>query len=136
MWTTHSRAWEHELVVECEAYLSGRYARYLEETSRPVPGWAWLNLLARGSEADIAALASGEACDPGPTVWQQALSFLALELLSRAAQQGRTLEELQRSTLVPLEFRLAKRGTPPYLTPATFVSIVLAALSRHPSNRH
>ena len=31
MWTTGSRAWERELVAECEAFVSGHYAQYLGE---------------------------------------------------------------------------------------------------------
>jgi hypothetical protein len=53
MWTTGSRAWERELVAECEAFFSGQYAQYLDNENRPIPVWAWLNVLAHGSEDDI-----------------------------------------------------------------------------------
>jgi hypothetical protein len=81
MWTTRSRAWERALVAECEAFFSGRSAQYLDNQNRPVPAWAWLNLLAHGSEEDIAAVAAGESEPPRSTsatsVWRQALAFLA-----------------------------------------------------------
>lgn len=80
-----------------------------------VPDWAWLNVLAHGSQDDIRALANGEPpwrISSDTSVWHEALSFLAEELISQATRQGRALAVLQRSTLVPLELELAcPKGT-------------------------
>ena len=134
MWSTRCRPWEHELVTECEAYLSGRYAEYLGEAKRPVPVWAWLNVLAHGSEEDVAALAAGEP-HPSISLWHQALAFLAQELMNQAARRGRRLADLQRSTLVPLELELAGKGAQSPVELARFVSRVLSALAQRPTSR-
>jgi hypothetical protein len=139
MWTTGSRAWERELVAECEAFFSGQYAQYLDNENRPIPVWAWLNVLAHGSEDDITALAAGEPprrTFPETAVWHQALAFLAQELMSQAARRGRPVADLQCSTLVPLELELAGRRAPSSVEPAMFVSSVLSALAQHPTGRH
>lgn len=138
MWTTRSRTWERELVVECEEFLFGRYAQYLRDENRPVPTWAWLNVLAHGNEEDITALAASErprrSCSD--TVWQEALAFLAQELMSEATRRGHPLASLQRSTLVPLELEFAGRRGPADVEPVEFVSDVLRALAQHRTSRH
>ena len=53
---------EHELVLECEAFLSGRYAQHLAELDLPVPVWAWMNTLAHGSSDQIMVLGTEPAC--------------------------------------------------------------------------
>jgi len=139
MWTTRNRAWEGEFVAECEAFLSGHYAQCLAEENRPVPVWAWLNVLAHGSDDDITALTTGEPPSQrsqSASVWQQALAFLAQELTSQATRRNCSLAELQRSTLVPLELELAGRQTSGAGEPAQLVARVLSALARQPTSRH
>jgi len=139
MWTTRSRSWERELVAECEAFLCGHYAQYLRNENRPVPVWAWLNVLAHGSEEDITAVAASDPprrTSSNTAVWNQALAFLAQELMSQATVRGRPLADLQRSTLVPLELELAGLRAPPSVEPAKVVSSVLSALAQHPTSRH
>jgi hypothetical protein len=41
---------------EAEAFLGGTYAEHLISHGRRVPSWAWLNRVAHGTEADLAAL--------------------------------------------------------------------------------
>jgi len=138
MWTTRNRAWEQEFVAECAAFLSGHSAQWLAEENRPVPVWAWLNVLAHGGHDDITALASGEppsAHSRSASVWHQALAFLAQELISQATRRGCSLADLQRSTLVPLELELAGRQTSGAGEPAQLVARVLSALARHPTSR-
>jgi hypothetical protein len=48
----------HDLVDDCQAYLSGDYIGFLEQHNLPVPGWAWLNALAHGSHERLEQLAS------------------------------------------------------------------------------
>jgi len=139
MWTTRNRAWEQEFVAECEAFLSGHYAQWLAEENRPVPVWAWLNVVAHGSDDDLTSLATGEPPGQhaqGASVWQQALAFLAQELISQATRRNCSLADLQRSTLVPLELELAGRRASGAGEPAQLVAGVLSALARHPTSRH
>jgi hypothetical protein len=97
----------------------------------------WLNVLAHGSQDDIGALAIGEPAwriSSHTSVWHEALSFLAHDLLSQATRQGRALAELQRSTLVPLELDFAGRRRPS-MGPTAFVGHVRSAIAQHPSSR-
>jgi hypothetical protein len=139
MLTTHSKVWERALVAECEAFLLGRSAQYLDSQNLPVPVWAWLNRLTHGDTQDIAALADGD-WEPSPrfsatSVWPQALAFLAQELMSQATRQGRPLAELQRSTLVAIELDLAGSKAPAALKPSSLVTMVLKALADQPASR-
>ena len=113
----------------CPQYLDGKNLR--------VPDWAWLNVLAHGSQDDIGALAVGEPAwriSSDTSVWHDALSFLAQELVSQATRRGRAVTELQRSALVPLELELAgRRG--PSMGPTAFVGHVRSAIAQHPSSR-
>ena len=137
MWTSGRGAEERALVGECEAFLSGHYAQYLDGENLGVPDWAWLNVLAHGTPDDIRALASGEpawAISSDTSVWHDALSFLAQELTDQATRQGRALAGLQRSTLVPLELELAgRRGRS--MGPTAFVGLVRSTMAQHPSSR-
>jgi hypothetical protein len=140
MWTTRSRTWERVLVAECEAFLSGHSAQYFDQHNRPVPAWAWLNLLAHGTDDEIAALASGGPQPALPAsettaVWFQAVSLLGQELMIQATRRGRSLAELQRWTLVPLELELAGPRAPSSVKPAALVTSVLSALVEHPTIR-
>ncbi len=139
MWSTRSRTWERVLVSESEAFLLGHYAQYLGLQHRPVPAWAWLNALAHGGEADISSLATSEpprrALPSDTTVWQQALAFLAQELISQAARRGRPVADLQRSMLVPIELELAGRPAQSSIEPGTVVSRVLTVLAQHPTSQ-
>ena len=143
MWSVLKREHEvrvstHQGVPEAEAFLCGHYARYLLDAKRPVPMWAWLNVLAHGSGDDILAFATN-----GPrrrslwntNVWEQAVAFLGHEIMSQTTLRGCTLSELQRSTLVPLEFDLAGRDSQTDLSPAEFVRTVLRALAQHSTRR-
>jgi len=138
MLSTRSRIWERELVVDCEAFFSGHYAQYLANENRPVPVWARLNVLAHSSEDEITALAVGEprGTFPCSLVWEQALAFLAQEVMSETTRRGCPLADLQRSTLVPLELEFARLRAQSFVEPAKFVASVLSALAQHPTSRH
>ena len=47
---------ETDVVKECEAFLAGRLAEEWIRDHRQVPDWAWLNVIAHGSHAQLAAL--------------------------------------------------------------------------------
>ena len=91
MWTCGRRAEERVLVVECEAFFSGQYAQYLDGKNLRVPDWASLNVLAHGKQDDIRALAIGEPAwriSSDASVWHEAPSFLAQELISQGPGRG------------------------------------------------
>lgn len=116
-----------ELVEECERFLQGGYAEHLAAAGRPVPVWAWLNLLAHGTEADLRSVCALEARNEACTVWDQARRFLAGEVLTSA--RGRDVTAVQRAVLVPLELDLAADPGVEQWRPSQLVSAVLVALS-------
>ncbi|MGH9074194.1 MAG: hypothetical protein ACRDZQ_08750 [Acidimicrobiales bacterium] len=126
------------LAGECEAFLAGRYAEYLEGQGVGVPMWARLNRLCHLDEAGVLALAEGRAPrrrreDP---VWTAALAYLAEEVLTTAARWGTTVAEVQRSVLVPLELGLARGNQRASARPAALVRTVAQALGEHPGRLH
>jgi hypothetical protein len=128
---------EKELVKECDVYLSGHYADYLETRNRPVPGWAWLSVLAHARPEQLRELVAEDAgWDRGrtrTTVWWQAVGFLAGEILAQQEAEG-SLDELRRSVLVPLELKwLTEDRT--LQRPRELVRTVLDALDQFPSSR-
>ncbi len=123
-----SQVGESELVEECEAFLSGHYAQHLEHDGRLVPDWAWLNVLAHGSEQDVRDLAAQRwgAADGGLRL---AWAFVAQDLLTEAQSRGDEVIELQQSTLVPLEIELAGARSETHWVQV--VGTVLTALAEH-----
>lgn len=134
MWWYRRFRCEKELVGECEAFLAGHYAERLRRRSLPVPGWAWTNLLAHGTEEDLRADGSGRPDSLGRR-WLAARSYLSAEVLN-AVERGGPLEDLQREALHPLELDLAARGCydPRYW--AKTVSASLASAGHHGRDRH
>jgi hypothetical protein len=51
MWRRKTQPVADELVAECSAFLRGGYASYLVDRCRPVPVWAWTNVLAHATES-------------------------------------------------------------------------------------
>ena len=126
-----------KMVQECDVYLSGHYAEYLENRNRPVPDWAWLSILAHAPPEHLRALVTENARWDGrqtrTTVWWQAVGFLAGEILSQQ-DDDRSLDQLRRSVLVPLELKQLIDGRP-FHRPRQLVTTVLDALDQHPSSR-
>ena len=122
-----------ELGKECETYLCGRYAEYMDARHRVVPNWAWINVLAHGDLERLRELAAGDGLDPTrrtrTTVWWQAVAFVA-DVVVAQGDDGSSLDELQRSVLVPIE--LAWLATGPRRTPSQLVRVVLDALHQEP----
>lgn len=108
---------EAALVEECQAFLEGRYAELAATSDEPVPVWAWMNLLAHGTEAELRDAAAGLADGDS---WRQARAFLAGEVLEVLSTGRITLAQLQYDVLVPLELdvldcRCSNRWTPAQL---------------------
>lgn len=121
---------ETGIAAECSAFLSGGYADYLVTFGRPVPVWAWVNLLAHGTAemlrsnaetVDIARMThpSGD--------WNEACCYLAGEVLHAVDSGLVSLHRLQMETLIPLETLLAS-GQVTVDRPPRLVSTVLNTL--------
>ena len=123
MWWYRRWRAERELVGECDAFLSGCYVERLRQRLLPVPGWAWTNLLAHGSEQELRSDASRPP-DPLDRHWPAARAYLSAQVLT-AVERGRALPELQCEVLQPLELDLAALGCH---DPACWVRRVSAAL--------
>ncbi len=118
-----------ELIAECEAVLRGAYAEHLAQQGRSRPCWVWINLLAHGDEAELAAESDHDERSTRPRgSWMAARGFLAAELLDAAARRG-SLVALQRQALVPLELELMA-GSTRLGTPRQLVAEVLTRLAR------
>lgn len=112
------------LIDECQAFLDGRFAELAGAGEGAVPVWAWLNLLAHGTEAELRAAARVLADEVG---WAQARSFLAGEVIDVVDSGRATLTELQRDVLLPLELDVVGVRTGRW-TPGRLVRGVLALL--------
>jgi hypothetical protein len=118
-------------ISELEALLGGTYVEYLEQKGLSVPPWAWINLLAHGSEGDLRSAARAR---PRPflsvNVWRHARSYLAGEVLGAADRTG-SLAEFQAAVLVPRE--LADLTTPlaRRIRPGQWAGGVLAAVEHY-----
>jgi len=130
-----NRRKERHLARECDVYLSGGYAEYLETRERNIPNWVWINFLAHARADQLRELSTQAGFSPGlprrTAVWWQAVAFLADEILSRA-EDDEELDGLRRSILVPLELDDLHTGRSPR-RPGELVRRVLAALDQHPT---
>ena len=127
------RAVEKDFVRACEAYVSGRYPAYLDDRGRNAPEWAWANVLAHGSAESLAALAAGRRphryLSEATRAWEEAVAYLADEVLVTAEVHPDGLTGVQRDVLWPLETILCRyrsRRDPP--GPGHLVQTVTAAL--------
>jgi len=100
MWRRRDDALGEELVEECESFLGGDYVERCETRGASVPPWAWMNVLAHGTEAEIRAAAANR---PEHDDGRQALAFVAGELVDLIDDGRVDLEAFQRDVLVPLE---------------------------------
>jgi hypothetical protein len=120
------------LVEECEAFLAGTYAELCESRGERVPVWAWMNLLAHGTEEQ---LRTNVVPHTSGSHWHQARRFLAGELLDASTSGRVSLADLQRDVLVPIELDvLSCRGADQW-QPGQLVSGLLDALPDERSRR-
>lgn len=125
-----------DVVSDCEAFLLGGYAEFLEARSEPVPVWAWTNVLAHGRREDLERAAAGARVGWSWTRrWRVARTVAAGELLDRVAS-GASLADMQREVLVPLELELVSCREDWACMPERWLEVVRSALhSYRPSNR-
>lgn len=120
-----------ELVAECAAFVRGGYAPYLAERCRPVPVWAWTNVLAHATEPDLADLARAPGrFAPASGRWALACAYVVGEVLDLAERYG-PLTDLQAGVLIPLELELATRSEVEDWSPVPWVTAVTTALHDH-----
>jgi hypothetical protein len=133
MWRRARDAAGAELIAGCEAFITGRYADYLEDREQAVPRWVWLNLLAHGTAEQLASAQE----DLGPdrcwcgfdAAWRAARAYLAGEVLDAVDAGQGPLGALQQRVLVPLESRFAAENARAR-RPAWLVTAVLDALEQ------
>ena len=88
----------------CQSFLEGRYALEFGRPGRPVPEWAWINLLAHAPVLLLRYQASLLAdCSDRTPPGHRAISQLAAELLATARRTGYSVERCQRAVLIDLE---------------------------------
>jgi len=111
MWRRRRQTSGEELIGECEAFLSGRFAERLGAHKGSVPVWAWTNLLAHGSERTlhVTSAMNRSLRSRQKNEWLRARAYLAHELLALARADD-SLTDIQASVLVPLELELASRA--------------------------
>lgn len=131
MWRRGRTSARTGLTQELDAYLSGHIVEHLRTQERPVPTWAWLNLLAHGTEQEILAEHSKVGAHGEATPWQDARSYLAGEVLAVLDADPVGLANVQESVLVPVELALIDRGTTPGPSLAELVSAVLSGLEAY-----
>lgn len=126
-----------DLTDEFEALLRGSLVEYLQSEGRWTPPWAWVNALAHGSVDDLVRWAEADGADSDDDAsrseaagWRAVLSFLAGDILSRVAAGRTTLEELQRSALIPLELELMRGVERPTPDQGRLAGMVMAAVRR------
>ena len=117
---------------ECEAYLAGRLAAYLQRSGRPIPPAAWLNQLVHASPTELVFLAAEGADVIQPSPWHQAVGYLCRSLLERAAEIGCPVDGLQRDLLLPLELALIGNADAAELDSADVIRLTLARLYELP----
>lgn len=125
MWRHREDPRAGELIAETEAFLTGSFADHLIALGQPVPLWAWLNVLAHGSEADLCRVSCSRT--PGGD-WHRARAFLAGEVLDHLEAGTCSLTDLQRDILIGLELEVAAIRSPLGWGPGQLVVAVLAVL--------
>lgn len=102
---------EAAVLDEAWAVVAGRAAAdvYIVR-GRPVPGWAWLNVLAHGSPSQLADLAAPYRRKPPAGSWARGARDIAAQLVRIDETE---IAAIQAALFVPAEIELlAGRGLP------------------------
>jgi hypothetical protein len=119
------------LATECAAFLNGTLAEYWDEKGLVVPVWAWMNLLAHGSEGLIGdSVWLPYRLRRAARSWRIARTYLAYQVLD-VTDADFTLEDLQASILIPLELELAARDDVSRWTPRQWADTVDRVIHQH-----
>ena len=117
---------------ECEAWLAGEWAEYRTARGQGVPSWAWLNRVAHCPEQALRLMTRMPAWTYRNDEWFRLRGCVAESLLKQAAEKRVSVDELQRSVLVPIECEMFGHDNPGRPANAQLMLRVLAAL-HHPS---
>ena len=125
-------ALEEDLAAECESFLSGAYVERCDSRGEPVPVWAWMNVLAHGTEEELRALVANRPVDDEG---HQALAYVAGELVDLAEDGYFDLETYQREVLMPLELDMLDCPTSRAWSAAQLASGLLRLLPARSNHR-
>ena len=131
MWRHRADPGAERLIEECESFLAGEWGSRCEARRESVPVWAWMNVLAHGTEAELRAATQDR---PRDDEGRQALAFVANELVELIDTGIVELDAFQRDVLVPLELDVIACPATAQWRPGQLVSGLLGALparSRH-----
>jgi len=117
---------------ECEAFLAGQLAGYFVRRGRPVPPVAWLNKVVHATIDELAMLAVGTTDVPQPATWRRAVGYLARTVFERARESSRSIDEIQRELLLPLELELIGNPESVGLDAADLIRLALARIYEQP----
>jgi hypothetical protein len=121
------------LVEECEAFIDGQVAELAGAWGVPVPVWAWMNLLAHGTEDELREEATAH---PGSDRWRQARAFVAGELVDLIDAGRVSLAEFQRDVLMPLELDVMSCRAADQWSPGQLAAGLLGALPDRSGRAH
>ena len=113
---------------ECAAFLDGTFGAVVDHGRWLREPWTWVNELAHGSVERLEAAADLSEVDGSPNTWEEAVSYLAVEILAGVGHDPVALATFQHQYLFPLESAWAL-GTGGQTTAAP-VAAVRAALAR------
>jgi hypothetical protein len=133
MWRHRADPYAEQLIEECESFLAGGSVWLCEARREPVPVWAWMNVLAHGTESELRAAAQDR---PPNDEGRQALAFVAGELVELIDTGVVELEAFQRDVLVPLELDVIACPATTQWRPGQLVSGLLGALPARSRQAH
>lgn len=117
------------------SFEAGHYGEFLIEQGERVPGWAWLNAVARGSLLLVSSLAMATSVTAGDPhllpAWRRARKAIAKAVLEHAERTGASLAEVQHEVLHGLELELAATAGIFERGPIETTCLVLDALGAH-----
>jgi hypothetical protein len=124
--TGEATATADAVVAGVEEMLTGRLV--LRRSGHDVNAWTCVNTLSHGSWETLSSIAAGRGRGDRAHAWDDALMFLAGELLS-TARDPVGLERVQRGGLIPLELEMLGGKVPARPTPSRLAELVRARLA-------
>ncbi len=111
-----------EVAESCVDFLDGRAAERLEERREAIPPWAWMNLLAHGTEDELRRTAAGQLALTG---WKRPRAIVASAILDLLEKGTWDLLDLQRTVLIPFELHVMRFPGPRARNPEVLFASLL-----------